>query len=184
MRIAVLGWGSLIWCPRDLRIKGQWYEDGPLLPIEFARVSKDERLTLVLFPGANNQKTLWAYSFCEDLDEAIENLREREETNQMKIGFVSIPGSRSRCQAVPQVHGRIRKWVEEKGLDAVVWTDLSANFKKEAKMDFSEDNVITYLRRLKGKELEEAEKYVRRVPEQVKTNIRRRIEKELGWTDC
>lgn len=182
MRIAVLGWGSLIWCPRNLKIKGQWYEDGPLLPIEFARVSKDRRLTLVLFPGADNQQTLWAYSFCEDLDEAIENLREQERTNQMKIGFVSIPGSRSRCQAVPQVRGTIRKWVEEKGIDAVIWTDLPSNFKEKTCMEFNADNVIIYLKDLSGDKLNKAEKYFRRAPWQVTTKIRRRTEREFGWT--
>jgi hypothetical protein len=48
MKIAVLGWGSLIWQPRELRISLPiWKTDGPELPVEFARVSMDGRLTLV-----------------------------------------------------------------------------------------------------------------------------------------
>lgn len=41
MKIVVLGWGSLIWNPGDLKINSEWQKDGPTLPIEFARVSSD-----------------------------------------------------------------------------------------------------------------------------------------------
>jgi hypothetical protein len=49
--IAVIGWGSLIWCPGILRTKSRWHSDGPALPIEFARISGDNRLSLVIHPG-------------------------------------------------------------------------------------------------------------------------------------
>ncbi|HOW68396.1 MAG TPA: hypothetical protein P5055_13320 [Candidatus Paceibacterota bacterium] len=48
MSIAILGWGSLIWNPRDLPITGDWQGDGPVLPIEFTRISDNGRLTLVI----------------------------------------------------------------------------------------------------------------------------------------
>jgi len=48
VKIAVIAWGSLVWDPRDLDIEPEWREDGPLLPVEFARFSGRERLTLVL----------------------------------------------------------------------------------------------------------------------------------------
>ncbi len=50
MKIAILGWGSLLWQPKDLQFdKGiGWSENGPMLPVEFARISKDGRLTLVI----------------------------------------------------------------------------------------------------------------------------------------
>jgi 1-acyl-sn-glycerol-3-phosphate acyltransferase len=59
MRIAVLGWGSLIWSPGNLKIDREWHEDGPFLPIEFARVSQDGRLTLVLFPTGFRRAWRW-----------------------------------------------------------------------------------------------------------------------------
>ena len=48
MKIAILGWGSLIWNQNGLPVKGQWKKNGPVLPIEFSRVSRDGRLTLVI----------------------------------------------------------------------------------------------------------------------------------------
>jgi len=47
MKIAILGWGSLIWDARLLSINttlfdNGWSSDGPDLPIEFSRVSTVE----------------------------------------------------------------------------------------------------------------------------------------------
>jgi hypothetical protein len=39
-RVGILGWGSLVWDPGDLRIvDGQWHLGGPELPIELSRRS-------------------------------------------------------------------------------------------------------------------------------------------------
>ena len=48
MKIAVLGWGSLIWNKGNLRLTTNWTDGGPILPIEFSRISDDGRLTLVI----------------------------------------------------------------------------------------------------------------------------------------
>ena len=50
MKIAILSWGSLLWQPKDLQFNQEigWSNNGPMLPIEFARISKDGRLTLVI----------------------------------------------------------------------------------------------------------------------------------------
>src|SRR5438105_135185 len=92
MRIAVLGWGSLIWNPRELRLASHWHPDGPLLPIEFARISGSRdgppRLTLVFRQEADKVRTLWAQSGLDKLDDAIENLAKREHTTTEKVGYV------------------------------------------------------------------------------------------------
>ncbi len=184
MKIAVLGWGSLIWKPLNLKIEGSWKTDGPLLPIEFARISNDGSLTLVLFSVAENVQTLWEFSSFDDLNQAIENLQDRERTDRRRIGFISIPDGSSNCQVVPQVLDRIYQWLEVRELDAVIWTDLPSNFEEEERKEFCEENVIRYLKGLKGDELKASEIYVKKAPDQVRTKIRCRIEEELGWKNC
>ena len=77
--IAVIGWGSLIWSPGRLELQSGWRRDGPLLPVEFARVSQDGRLTLVIVESdeVDEQRALWALSGFSDIESAIENLRAR-----------------------------------------------------------------------------------------------------------
>jgi hypothetical protein len=56
MKIAVLGWGSLLWEQGVLRLASRWRTDGPWLPIEFARLSDRGRLTLVIHPESPAQQ--------------------------------------------------------------------------------------------------------------------------------
>jgi cation transport regulator ChaC len=180
MKIAVLGWGSLIWDPRNLHTTGEWLGDGPQLPIEFARVSEDGRLTLVLFPSAEKVQVLWNYMNTGDLGEAIENLREREgkRTRTECIGFVKINNEGYRCNVIPDITSDIKQWAKEKSINAVIWTDLPSNF-----TEFTEGNVVKYLESLKhnSKKRAEAEKYIRKAPPQIKTKMRKVIEERLGW---
>jgi hypothetical protein len=91
-RIAVVGWGSLIWDPRQLPLVSPWHPDGPELPVEFARVSRDGRLTLSLCEGAADVRTLWAVMSCGTLDEARQHLAGRERTHPGQIGSLDCDG--------------------------------------------------------------------------------------------
>lgn len=78
VKIACLGWGSLIWDPRNLDGQEEWHRDGPRLPVEFVRQSSNGRLTLVIFERATDVTTLWVEVSKNNLDEAVKNLGERE----------------------------------------------------------------------------------------------------------
>ena len=68
MKIVCLGWGSLVWRPESLKIQRQWFNDGPLLPIEFTRQSRDGRLTLVINKGSKPVRVLWGLMDTSDIE--------------------------------------------------------------------------------------------------------------------
>ena len=178
MKIACISWGSLVWDPRDLPIRGTWCPDGPLLPVEFLRQSQDGRITLVLSQNAPCVRTLWALMAVSNLEEAIQSLRKREKIsprNEDKhIGYWSTNRSS------PNIDNTIIHWAQSLGIKAAVWTNLPAKFDGEER-EATCDQIVEYLRNLSDEERLEAEKYVRNAPQQIDTEYRRRIEAELGW---
>ncbi len=85
MVIACLGWGSLIWDPRELPVQDKWFQDGPVLRLEFARQSSDDRLTLVLLPTGTEVRSLWAPFSVADITEAQKALGKREGVSEKNV---------------------------------------------------------------------------------------------------
>lgn len=185
MKIAILGWGSLIWDSRALEIErilvgNGWFSDGPMLPIEFARISNDGRLTLVIVEGKKEVQTLYAISKFKELDHAIHDLARREGSTISKIGyFVKSVGL---FQSKSNIRNNIESWIKPKDeIEAVIWTDLQMNFKEKIGVELSVENVINYLRYLPADVKVIAEQYIREAPSAIDTIMRRSFEKELKW---
>ena len=129
MQIAVLAWGSLVWQPRndhgELSMAGEWQTDGPTLPIEFARISTDGRLTLIITPGyPHSSRVLWSLSGLGDLDAAAANLAARE-TNAPLDCIHGIGARRTLGSPDPSVLEAVSMWLGDKpDLDAAIWTGL------------------------------------------------------------
>ena len=171
--MACLGWGSLIWNPQNLKLQSKWFEDGVLLPIEFTRISSDDRVTLIIDRKAKEVRTLWALMTCDDLEEAKESLKDREKVSNMeKIHSISINENTS-----SDTHRRVQNWMKEKHLDSVIWTGLS--YRDEARPSIEE--ILIHLKGLSDVKGQKAEEYIRKAPRQIDTEYRRRIEAELGW---
>ena len=134
-----------------------------------------------MYPKADKVQVLWTYANVDRLDEAVENLRERECAGADLVGFLSTIENRSRCQVVPEILDEIRYWTVKKNLDGAVWTDLPSNFREATGKEFNESNVIEFLSGLQGKERERARRYIEKAPPQIMTRMRRKIERELGW---
>ena len=178
MNIACLGWGSLIWDPRDLPIRAPWFQDGPLTKLEFARQSNDGRMTLVIAESGTTVRSLWALMDCNDIDDAREKLRAREGVPKSKLDFI---GALKRGEAPPKNLSYCDAWLEQNELDAVVWTALPPKF-DDAEQFPSEAQVLTYLESLSGPARENAERYIRKAPVQIDTSYRRAIAAKFGWS--
>ena len=186
MRIAILGWGSLIWNPQNLRLLRDktnrvWFPDGVRLPIEFARISSDGRLTLVIKDKVDNVTTLFAISSFENLDEAILDLAIREGCGKNKIGYCVKQGKEISPPKF-KYDSNVFKWLDAKDdIDAVLWTNLSPNFKDKIGLELNIENVINYLRHLPLEVQVKAEEYIRKAPTIINSSIRRAIIEQLGW---
>lgn len=124
MKIAIIGWGSLVWDPGDLPREGTWQEGGPRLPIEFSRISRDARLSIVIDKlNGNVVPTMHVLSPRWLLDDARDDLRKRAKTSDERIGWVDITRGTSSLDTNPRqadVHDVIRTWCQEHGYQATV----------------------------------------------------------------
>ena len=177
MKIGCIGWGSLVWDPRALHCAGPWQRGGPLLPVEFARTSKDGRLTLVLLNGAQPVATRFVELAYDTAEQAQECLAGREGSGVESIGLWPGPEPRYAVGAAA-----IAEWGAANGFDAVVWSALRPKFR--GVMDLVPSNagaVLDYLRELDSETAARAREYVRKAPAEVRTPFRAAIEAELGW---
>ena len=95
MKIACLGWGSLIWKSGALPVAGEWQTDGPSLPVEFCRVSDGGELATAICMNAPAVPVLWAWLEATTLSVACRALREREAIPEDRcdgIGSLLITG--------------------------------------------------------------------------------------------
>jgi hypothetical protein len=126
---------------------------------------------------------LWARLEVDDISNAEQalGLREYPGANDAWIDknigswSKSARASRGRDVAV------IRQWAVVKGFNGVVWTNLPCKFNGVSDVMPTATQILDHLRRLTGDERATAETYVRRTPQQIDTDYRRVIEKELGW---
>ncbi len=176
MKIACLGWGSLIWRPQNLMIQRVWFNDGPFLPIEYTRKSQDGRLTLVINPGSKNVRTLWALMDTQNLEEAKTSLKIREGIRREDIGSIDKTGTPD-----DSINKTIVSWANSIDIDSVIWTNLKPKFNEEKKTPTLSD-ALEYVAGLDINIRQHAEEYIRKTPQQIDTDYRKAFEKEFGWT--
>jgi len=192
MRIAILGWGSLIW-DRDkdqLSIASDWTKGGPTLPIEFSRVSSDGRLTLVIDTSQGAcVTTRFAKSGQSILQEAVLDLTAREKRKLRSgirnkgepiVGYIDLTSNNVLTKQPPEIVSKIHEWAQANKFDAVVWTDFPPNFQEKTGLHFSPENALWYLRGLTGNAARKAREYIQRTPMEVKTAVRYLV-KQSGW---
>jgi cation transport regulator ChaC len=186
-KIAILGWGSLLWDSRpefDQR-HGAWRLDGPMLKIEFSRISASRAgaLTLVLDAqhGADT-RVAYCLSLRTSLPLAIEDLRTREGTTLSNIAHVRASGTGQSRDSVTQ--SAIAAWATVQKFDAVVWTDLQSNFRAKTKTQFSVDAATAYLRSLSVEGRRAAFDYIDKAPYFVDTPLRQARKRMTGLKEA
>ena len=183
MRIAILSWGSLIksGASRGLATSGEWFSGGPVLPIEYSRISQsgDRRGCLTLVIDEKNGvdvPTRYAVSCHNNLDWALSNLRFVENiTLKYSVGYVNLINHTERGWARenhPISCNRITQWAQQHQFDAVIWTSLLSNFEKVLPMPFTTENAVNYVRTLPAVIQERAMEYIRNTPGEVMTPVR------------
>jgi len=150
-----------------------------MLPVEFCRQSKNNSITLVVTAGVPSLVTLWAELAVRDITEARQVLAWREgRSTQASLGITGFwTSSNSNGPCAPQV----AEWADTHKLDGAVWTALGPKFCGVDGRVPTAQEVVAHLASLRGRELQDAERYVRRAPAQIRTNYRREIEEQLGW---
>lgn len=178
MRIAVLGWGSLVWNPERLAAHihaGEWVTGGPVLPMEFSRLTGDGRLVLCIDSAVGSPvETRWVLSLKEIVAEAVADLAARERVHPERIGGFVLATGESRTfhrSVVPA----ITAWASGRALDAVIWSDLPSNFKS-----FSVARAVAYLQKRDPDEAARAREEFRRATREEETPLRRKL-REIGW---
>lgn len=181
-RIAVVGWGSLIWDLDDLapKVQGGWRMNaGPRLPLEFSRISAKRLQALVAIIDPDHGVPCPSHAILSartDLGEARADLAARERAPLQRIGAVS---------AEDRPEGEISRlftdWCRQEGLDGAVWTDLARNFETETGAPFSLERGLAYLRALEGASATEAARYISEAPAGTDTPLRRTLAGEPWW---
>jgi hypothetical protein len=176
MSIVIVAWGSLVPQPRALPLASTWQRGGPALKVEFSRVSRDARPTLVIdaINGAA-AVTRYALSPRKDLGDAIADLRDREGTSRKWIGFLDIKRtmrSRDEFKEHADIFPEVERWLRHSGHQAAVWTALQPNFQPQTGHPFSVESGLKYLLSLPRSAQREALRYIREAPEEVCTPLR------------
>lgn len=186
-KIAILGWGSLIWEPREdfKKYIGAWEEDGPILPIEFGRISdsRNGALTLVIDPDNGSQvRTKYTLSRRKNPEDAACDLRTREGTVIRQIGLIDLEKEFYRGHW-SFVIDKIKLGTNEKQLRAVVWTDLPSNYIEKTKKVFEPGNAIEYLKSLNDEGQKSSKEYIRKAPVEVQTLLRIKLSQDQWFEE-
>lgn len=180
MRIACLGWGSLIWKPGVLPVVEPWRRDGPDLPIDFARESEGGELAAVICETAPMSRVMWALLNVDSIAVARELLRLREKIPSSRPRSV---GSYAKGMSVPRLPFAedIASWACQQQLDGVVWTALPPrSLGMECRVP-TLDEALHYFQQLPPAQRQHAELYVRSAPRFIATELRQVLSREWGW---
>lgn len=179
-KFVCLGWGSLIWdTSRPFDVKGDWQKNGPELPLEFARQSGDNRMTLVIADIKHYVPVLWAELDAASLDEAVSLLAKREGVTRER----AIGRWQNQTKEKYPHQTTIAEWAIANDFIGVVWTALEPGM-KESRGDLPTlTQVRHHLATLEENESVGAIQYIHKAPIQIMTPYRSALESSFPFQD-
>jgi hypothetical protein len=180
-KIAILGWGSLLWDESHKEFDeqhGDWIFDGPVLKLEFSRksTSRLDALTLVIDPIHGHEcQVAYALSKRTSLEEAAADLCAREKTKEKSIACFAVD-SRREGRNTNSIDA-IALWARDRSIDVVLWTDLPGSFDDVAKQEFIKV-AVNHIQELPPNAKAMAAEYVWRAPDFVVTPLRNVLQAE------
>lgn len=183
---AILGWGSLIWDLDNLapHVRGGWEMGaGPVLPMEFTRVSPKRKGALAVCLDAVHGvgcATSAIASTRHVIGAVVADLAARERAPEERIGALCRVTDHSRGSS-PEVARLVADWCAGRGLAGAAWTDLPSNFEEHLGEGFSIPRALAYLRTLAGESLDEAVHYIENAPTATDTPLRRALAADDWW---
>ncbi|MFI5095376.1 MAG: hypothetical protein ACHQIK_18220 [Candidatus Acidiferrales bacterium] len=160
------------------------------MPIEFARISSDKRLTLVIHSGSPDQRTYWALSEFENLTAARKNLQAREGAKHLHDIHSVTPEGQTEGTVQQDISDQIQEWLKDRqDVNAAIWTGLTSNWLDKRERPFTLEDAVAYLRELETDrdqskaDYDRAREYIRNAPHQIQTPIRKIIREKRDWGD-
>ena len=184
LRIAVLGWGSLIWDLDNLapHVAGDWeMAGGPALPMEFSRISPKRKMGLAVCLDPVDGVACATHAIRSArgvVAEARADLAARERAPVERIGAVCLVTGLAEGRG--EITAVVQDWCQGAGWDGAVWTDLLPNYAETRGEAFSIARAMAYLRGLEGESLDEAVRYIENAPGWTDTPLRRALA-GLDW---
>jgi len=185
-RVAIIGWGSLIWDLDDLapKVSGGWLMgEGPVLPLEFSRISAKRLRSLVVVIDPEHGAPCRTHAIASvraTVEEAAVDLALRERAATRQIALHCARTGRARGSD-PRILDVVADWCEGVGARGAVWTDLPRNFEAETGAPFSVSAGLAYMRGLTGDAAAEARRYVDGAPRETDTPLRRALAEAAWW---
>ncbi|WP_312829472.1 hypothetical protein [Pantoea anthophila] len=175
MKIACLGWGSLIWKTDALPVAGEWHHDGPAVPVEFVRISDGGELSTAICLNASPVPVCWAWLNTASLERACQALRLREAIPDNRVDGVGM------ITVTDNATGPLAAWAQARGIEGLIWTDLPARMAGVEGQIPTLSQARHYLQQLSGETREHAFRYIEQVPAQIDTAYRRAFADLMRW---
>ncbi len=121
MKIAVVGWGALIWERSRLLAGESWVKGGPSIPICWTPSARP-CLAIDLERG-REISTHYLSTRCAKIQTLIDRFRDRGDTESESVGFVIGETACARMQTpeFAALHARISTWYLELGFEGALW---------------------------------------------------------------